>query len=49
MHVTIFVDEKLTPQVKSSSRTVVLNQVQWLILVTFKDHTPKDVMHEHGD
>jgi hypothetical protein len=28
---------------------VVLNQVQWLILVTFKDHTPKDVMHEHGD
>jgi hypothetical protein len=51
MHVTIYVDEKLTPQVKigSSSRTVVPNQVQWFILVTFKDHTSKDVMHEFGD
>jgi hypothetical protein len=33
----------------SSSRTVVLNQIQWPILVTFKDHIPKNVMHEHGD
>ena len=44
-------DVNLTPQVKivSSSRTVVLNQIQWFILVTFKDHIPKDVLHELGD
>ena len=48
---TIFLDENLTSQVKnvSSSRTVVLNKIQWFILVTFKDHIPQDVKHELGD
>ena len=33
----------------SSSRSVVLNKIQFFNLVTFKDHIPKDVMHELGD
>ena len=33
----------------SSARTVVLNRIQWVILVILKDHIPKDVMHELGD
>ena len=32
-----------------SSRTVVLNKIQRFILVTFKDHIPKDVMHGLGE
>jgi hypothetical protein len=48
--VTIFLDYNPIPQLKnvSPSRIVVLNQVQGFILVTFKDHIPKDVMHELG-
>jgi hypothetical protein len=50
-HVTIFMDENLTLQMKmvSSSLTVVLNHVQWLIQVTFKDHIPRDVIYELCD
>ena len=33
----------------SSACTVVLNQIQWFILMILKDHIPKDVMHETGD
>jgi hypothetical protein len=42
-YVSIFLDEHLTPQVKivTSSRNVVLNQIQWFILVTFKNDIPK--------
>jgi hypothetical protein len=44
-------DECLTPHIKTvcSSRAIALNRIQWFILVTFKDHTPKDVVHELGD
>jgi len=49
--VPIFLDCNPIPQLKnvSSSRIVVLNQVHGFILVTFKDHIPKDVMHELGE
>jgi hypothetical protein len=36
-------------KIVSSARTVVLNQIQWFILVILKDHIAKDVMHELGD
>lgn len=32
-----------------SSITVVLNHVQWLVQVTFKDLIPKDVIYELCD
>ena len=50
-YVAIYLDENLTPQVKltSSSRTVVLNQMQWFILVTFKNDIPKIQVHDLGD
>ena len=50
-YLTIFLDENLTPQVKtvSSSRSVVLHKMQFFNWVTFKDHIPKDVIHELGD
>ena len=50
-YVTVSLDGNLTPQAKivSSSRTVALNTIQCFILVTFKDHIPKDVTHELGD
>ena len=42
-YVSIFLDETLNPHVKiaSSSRSAVLNQIEWFILVTFKSHIPK--------
>jgi hypothetical protein len=51
MYVSIYLNDNLTPYVKivSSARTVVLNQIQWFILLIRKDHIPKDVMHELGD
>jgi len=50
-YVTVSLDENQIPQVKnvSSSHTVVLNTIQRFILVTFKDHIPKDVMYEVDD
>jgi hypothetical protein len=47
----MFMDEYLTPHIKivCSSRAIVLNHIQWFILVTFKDHIPKYVVHELGD
>ena len=36
-------------KIVSSARTVVLNEIQWLILVILKDHIPEDVKHELGD
>jgi hypothetical protein len=50
-HFTIFLDENVTPQMKMvrSSITVVLNHVQWLVQVTFKDLIPKDVIYELCD
>jgi hypothetical protein len=49
--VTLFVEECLSLHIKMvcSSRAIMLNQIQWFILVTFKDHIPKDVLHELGD
>jgi hypothetical protein len=50
-YVSIFLDENLTPQVKtvSSSRSVVLNQMQWFTLVIFKKDIPKSKVDELGD
>ena len=36
-------------KIASSSLCVVLNQIQWFILVTFKSHLPKDEVYELGD
>jgi hypothetical protein len=33
----------------SSYRSVVLNQIEWFILVTFKNDIPKSEVHELGD
>ena len=49
-YVSIFLDETLKPHVKiaSSSRIVVLNQIEWFILMAFKCHIPKREVHELG-
>ena len=36
-------------KIASSSRCVVLNQIQWFILVTFKSHIPNDEVYDLGD
>lgn len=48
---TIFVVENLTQRVKnvSYSRTVVLSEIQWFIVVTFKYYISKEVLYELGD
>jgi hypothetical protein len=48
-HVCIYLVENLTPKVKITSSTshVVLNQIQWFIIVTFKSY--KNWVHELGD
>jgi hypothetical protein len=50
-YICIYLDENLTPQVKMACSTshVVLNQIQWFILVTFKSQTPKGEVQELGD
>ena len=50
-YVSIFLDETLKPQVKiaRSFRSVMLNKIQWSILVTFKSHIPKSEVYELGD
>jgi hypothetical protein len=50
-YVRIFLDEILQPHLKmaSSSHSVVLNQIQWFILVTSKSHIPKNEMNALDD
>jgi hypothetical protein len=50
-YVSVYLNEKLKPQVKTgiSSGHVVLNDLQWFILVTFKSNISKNEMHELGD
>jgi hypothetical protein len=50
-YVCIYLDDNMTPQVKivSSSHHVTSNQIQWFILVTFKNRIPKGEVHELGD
>ena len=50
-YVSIYLNEELKPQVKivTSSGNVVLNEMQWFILVTFKSNIPKNELHELGD
>jgi len=50
-YVSIYLNEDLKPQVKigTSSGHVVLNEMQWFILVTFKSNIPKNEVHELGD
>lgn len=50
-YVSIFLDENLTSQVNIviSFLAMVLNRIQWFILVTFKDHIPQDVLLELYD
>jgi len=52
MYVSIYLnDYNLKPKVKiaTSSGRAVLNEIQWLILVTFKSDIPKHEVHELGD
>ena len=46
-----YLNEDLKPQVKigTSSNHVVLNDLQWFILVTFKSNISKNEVHELGD
>ena len=50
-YVSMYLNEGLKPQVKigTSSGLVVLNEMQWFILVTFKSNIPKNEVHELGD
>ena len=49
--VNIFLDETLKLHVKiaRSSRSAVLNEIQWFILVTIKNLIPKSEVHELCD
>ena len=50
-YVSIYLNEDLKPQMKigTSSGHVVLNDLQWFILVTFKSNTSKNEVRELGD
>ena len=50
-YVSVYLNENLQPQVKigTSSGHVVLNDLQWFILVTFKCNISKNEVHELGD
>jgi len=49
--VSIYLNYYLKPQVKigTPSGCVVLSDIQWFILVTFKRHIPKNKVHKLGD
>ena len=51
MYVSVYLNENLKPQVKieTSSNHVVLKDLQWFILVTFKCNISKNEVHELGD
>lgn len=50
-YVSVYLNENLKPQVKigTSSGHVVLNDLQWFILVTLKSTISKNEVHELGD
>ena len=50
-YVSIYLNEDLKPQVNigTSSGHVVLNEMQWIILVTFKSNIAKNEVHDLGD
>ena len=50
-YVSIFINDDLKPQVKIGTLLghVVLNNLQWFILVTFKINISKNEMHDLGD
>jgi hypothetical protein len=50
-YVSVYLNENLKPQVKigTSSGHVVLNDLQWFILVSFKSNISKNEVHELGD
>ena len=50
-YVSVYLNENLNPQVKigTSSGHVVLNDLQWFILVTFKSNISNNEVHELGD
>ena len=50
-YVSIYLNEDLKPQMKigTTSGHVVLNDLQWFILVTFKSNTSKNEVRELGD
>ena len=49
--VSVYLNGDLKPQVKiwTTSSHVVLNDLQWFILVTFKSNISKNEVHELGD
>jgi len=50
-YVSVYLNEDLKPQVKieTSVGHVVLNDLQWFILVIFKSNVSKNEVHELGD
>jgi hypothetical protein len=50
-YVSVYLNENLKPHVKigTSSGHVVLNDLQWFILVIFKSNISKNKVHELGD
>jgi len=50
-YVSIYLNDDFKPQVNSgtSSGHVVLNDIEWFILVAFKSHITKGEVHELGD
>jgi hypothetical protein len=50
-YVSLFLDENFAPHTRivCDKKAVMLNQIQWFLLVTFKDNIPKNVFHELGD
>ena len=50
-YVSFYRNDELKPQLKTgtSSGHVVLNYMQWIIMVIFKSNIPKNEVHELGD
>jgi len=50
-YVSVYLNENIKPQVKTgtSSCHVVLNDLQWFILVTFKSNISKNEVHDLDD
>ena len=50
-YVSIYLNEDFKPQAKTgtSSGHVVLNDIEWFILVAFKSNIPKNEVHELGE
>jgi hypothetical protein len=50
-YISLVLDENLTPQARivCGKQAVVLDQMQWFILVALKNNIPDNMIHELGD